>query len=109
MTSEKVNQLQLLQQNLHHFLVQKQKIEGKLTEIDSAIKELVNTNQAYKIVGKLMVSSSKEDLNKELTEEKESAEIRLKNIIIQENKVKQNIEKLQQEVVEEMKKNKENE
>ena len=34
MASEKVNQLQLLQQNLHHFLVQKQKIEGKLTEID---------------------------------------------------------------------------
>jgi len=109
MTSEKVNQLQLLQQNLHQFLSQKQQLEGKLTEINSAIKELSDTNQAYKIVGKLMIASSQEDLNKELIEEKESTEIRLKNIIVQENKIKENIEKIQQEVVAEMQKTEKNE
>jgi prefoldin beta subunit len=106
MATEKVNQLQLLQQNLHNFLVQKQQLESKLTEIDSAIKELNKTNQAYKIVGKLMVASSQDVLNKELMEEKESTEVRLKNIILQENNIKEKIEKLQQEVIAEMQKTK---
>ena len=89
MASEKVNQLHSLQQNLQNFLVQKQQLENKLIETSSAIKELEKTNKAYKIVGKLMVESSQEDLKKQLSEEKESTEIRLKNIIIQENKIKQ--------------------
>ena len=106
MASEKVNQLHSLQQNLQNFLVQKQQLENKLIETSSAIKELEKTNKAYKIVGKLMVESSQEDLKKQLSEEKESTEIRLKNIIIQENKIKQNADKLQKEVLEEMQKQK---
>lgn len=105
----KVNQLQLLQQNVQSLMVQKQQLQTQQIELESALKELKNTNQAYKIVGKVMIASSKDDLTKDLQEKKEVLDLRLKSIAIQEKKVQESMEKLQQEVVEEMQKEKKEE
>lgn len=106
MTSTKVQQLQLLQQNLQNVQVQKQQIESQLAELDSALEELSTTEIAYKIVGKIMISSSKEKLVKELEEKKDVFNIRIKNFNQQEDKLRQNLEDLQQEVVKELKEQK---
>lgn len=104
MAATKVDQLQLLQQNLQSVLVQKQQFEEEVTEIDSAITELGTTPQAYKIVGRIMLATSTERLLEELREKKEILRIRLTNFIKQEEMLKKNIEKAQQEVLGELKK-----
>ena len=106
MSSAKIQHLQLLQQNLQNVQMQKQQLETQLIELDSALKELENTSQAYKIIGKIMIASSKEDLSKDLNEKKEVVNVRLKNFVSQEEKLKQNMEDVQKEVMEEMKQEK---
>ena len=66
--------------------------------------ELENTDKAYKILGKIMVSTKKEDLTKDLNDKKEILELRIKNIIKQEESVKKNIQEVQKEVLPESKK-----
>jgi len=104
MDSTKVNQLQLLQQNLQNILIQKQQFESQLIEVNSALVELENTDKAYKILGKIMVSTKKEDLSKDLNDKKEIFDLRIKNLIKQEESIKKNIQEVQKEVLPEAKK-----
>ncbi|MBI2662812.1 prefoldin subunit beta [Candidatus Woesearchaeota archaeon] len=104
--SAKINQLQLLQQNLQNILLQKQQFESQLSELDSALHELKTTDKAYKVLGHIMVASSPELLAKDLDEKKEVLQIRIKNFDRQEESIKKNIESLQQEVVAELENNK---
>lgn len=102
--SEKINQLQMLEQNLQQILSQRQQYQGQVVEIDSAIEELKKSEDAYKIVGNIMIKVSKEELNKDLVEKKERAEIRMKTFQKQEKTVKDKAESLRKEVMEEMEK-----
>ena len=104
--SEKIQQLQLLQQNIQNLGMQKQQIQNQLVELDSALTELKSTEKAYKIIGKIMLATSKEDLIKDLDEKKEVADVRLKNLTKQEELLQQSVEKLQKEEIEDLKKHK---
>ncbi len=106
MTSAKINQLQLLQQNLQNVLGQKQQLESQLVELDSALSEIKTTEKAYRIIGKIMVATPREQLHKELQEKKEVLEIRLKNFSTQEERLKASLEEAQQEVLQELKQKK---
>lgn len=106
MASPKINQLQLLQQNLQNIAAQKQQYENQLIELDSALTELSTTDKAYKIVGKLMIASSQEKLKKELEEKKEVVKMRLHHFTKQEDKLKQSLEEAQQHLIAEMGKKK---
>ena len=77
MASKKIEQLQLLQQNLQTIALQKQQIEEQLTELSSALTELKSTDKAYKIVGKIMIASPKDILAKDIEEKTEMAKVRL--------------------------------
>ena len=101
--SEKIQQLQLLQQNLQNISVQKQQLQNQLLELDSALTELKNTEKAYKIVGKIMLAASKDNLSKDLGEKKEVIDVRLKNFTKQEETLQKSIEDLQKEVMAELK------
>jgi prefoldin beta subunit len=101
--STKIDQLQLLQQNLQNLVLQKQQVQNQLLETDSAISELKTTDKAYKIVGKIMLASSKENLIKDLEEKKEISEVRIKNFKEQESSLQKNIEEVQKEVMGELK------
>ena len=101
--STKIDQLQLLQQNLQNLVLQKQQVQNQLLETDSAISELKTTDKAYKIVGKIMLASSKENLIKDLEEKKEVSEVRIKNFKEQESSLQKNIEEVQKEVMGELK------
>ena len=106
MSSDKINQLQLLQQNLQGLMAQKQQMQEQLTELQSALRELGSTEKAYKIVGKVMLATSKEELSKELAEQKDVMEVRLKNFTSQEEKLKKSLEETQKDVMKEMKEKK---
>jgi len=100
----KMNQLQLLQQNLQNLLQQKQQLESQVSELESALQELQKSEKAYKIVGKIMISRPKAELLADLNEKKELTQVRLQHIQKQEGQLQKRFEEVQKEVVAEMKK-----
>ncbi|MFH1072099.1 MAG: prefoldin subunit [Nanoarchaeota archaeon] len=98
-TEQKIGQLQLIEQNLQNFLGQKQQIQSQLLGIESAERELKATKKAYKIIGNIMISKEKDELEQELREKREKIELRLKTIEKQEEKNKTRVKELQEEVM----------
>jgi len=105
-TEQKITQLQLMEQSMQNFMVQKQQFQAQLIEIESALSELNNAKDAFKIVGNIMVSAKKEDLEKDLSSKKEMVELRIKNIEKQEKQVKDKASAMQEEVMKKLQKDK---
>jgi len=101
---KKLNQLQMLEQSMQNLLMQKQQFQLQQVEIESALKELEKVNEAYKIIGNIMVLSKKDDLKDDLTSKKEIVELRIKNMEKQENHLREKASKLQNEVLKGMSK-----
>jgi prefoldin beta subunit len=102
-TQEKIGQLQLIEQNLQGLLAQKQQFQSQMIEIDSALKEIKDAKETYKIVGNIMVSSEKESLEKDLKEKKEMMDIRINALEKQETQLKEKAQKIQKDVMSQMK------
>lgn len=102
-TEKKINQLQILEQSMQNLSMQKQQFQLQQVEIESALKELENVNEAYKIVGNIMVLSKKTDLKADLNSKKEIIELRIKSMEKQENQLREKASGLQSEVLKEMK------
>ncbi len=103
-TKEKVEQLQAIEQNLQNTLLQKQYTQSQFLEIDSALEALkINSKNVYKIVGAVMIESTKENLIKDLKSKKELIEVKIKSIEKQEKKLKEDLKSIQQEVIKNMK------
>ena len=100
----KLGQLQMLEQSMQNLLMQKQQFQLQQVEIESALKELEKVNEAYKIVGNIMVLSKKTDLKTDLTSKKEVIELRIKSMEKQENQLREKASKLQSEVLKGMSK-----
>ncbi|MBI5065578.1 prefoldin subunit beta [Candidatus Woesearchaeota archaeon] len=101
---EKIQQLQIIEHNLSNLSAQKQQFQNQVFEVDNALKELNSSKQTFKIVGNIMVESSKNDLEAELKERKELSELRVQTFEKQEKKLQDQAKKLQEEVLAEMKK-----
>ena len=100
----KIQELQVIEQNLQNLLLQKQTFQTKLMESENALKELKESKkQAYKIVGGIMIAEDKNKLEKELNEEKDILNLRIKNIEKQEELIKNKANKIQEEVMKDMK------
>ncbi len=102
-TEQEIQQLQLLEQNLQNFLLQKQQFQAQLIEIDSALEEIKDKKEAYKIIGNIMVKTNKADLEKDLKKKKEMLDLRIKNLEKQEDKIKEKSKSIQGEVLQKMK------
>lgn len=101
---EKISQLQMIEQNMQAILAQKQQFQAQLAEIDSALEEIKKSEEAYKIVGNLMIKSDRKTLEDDLKKKKEIVELRLKTMERQENMLKEKAQKTQADVLGEMKK-----
>ncbi|MBW2966352.1 prefoldin subunit beta, partial [Candidatus Woesearchaeota archaeon] len=97
---------QMMEQSMQSFLMQKQQFQAQLVEIESALKELEKSKEAYKIVGNIMVSSNKEDLKNDLQKKKEMVELRIKTLEKQESQIKEKASSVQEEVMKELKEKK---
>ena len=105
-TQEKINQLQNMEQNINTLISQKQQFQSQNLEVDNALSQIEKTDKIFRIIGNIMVASSKEDVKKELDEKKEIIELRLKTIDKQEEKMRVKAGELQNDVLKEMKKEK---
>jgi prefoldin beta subunit len=98
-TKNKISRLQMLEQRLQSLVMQKQTFQSQILESDNALGEIKDSKETYKIIGSVMVSVDKEDLEKDLTSKREMAEIKVKNLEKEENKLREEAEALQKEVM----------
>ena len=97
---EKFKDLQLLEQNLQNFNLQKQKFQVELMEIENALKELADEKkETYKIVSNIMIETDPKELKKELESKKEVINLRIKNLEKQETSIRNKAEEIQKEVM----------
>ncbi len=101
---QKIQELSLLQQNLANISAQKQQFVSQLSEFDAVLKALEKTDKSYKIIGNIMVSSTKEDLKKDIAKKQEIVNIRIKSFEKQEEKLKEKAETMQKEIISEIEK-----
>ncbi len=76
-------------------------MEGTIAEIESVlekIKQLGDDTELFKIVGSVLVKTSKEDIVKELESRKDDLETRLMAVKSQENSIKKELDRLAEEI-----------
>lgn len=99
-SEQDIAQLQLLEQNLQSYAMQRQNFQMQLGEIENALTELKNSKEKpYKIIGNIMVSTPKEALVKDLESKKEILDLRIKTLEKQESKLRETAEELQQKLL----------
>lgn len=92
-------QLQLLEQNRQQFLMQKHQLQLQLNEIDSALEQLKDAKESYKIIANVMVSAKPAELQKDLLQKKEVVELRIKTLEKQDTRFAEKAATLQKEAL----------
>jgi prefoldin beta subunit len=98
-TKNKISKLQMLEQRLQSLIMQKQTFQTQMLESNNALGEIEDSKETYKIIGNVMVSVDKEELKKDLTSKKEMAELKVENLDKEENKLREEANELQKEVM----------
>ena len=99
-TNEKIQQLQILEQNFQNILMQKQAFQIELNETKTAFDEVNKTKgDVFQVLGSVMIKAEKEPLKKQLKEKNDLMELRLKAIDKQELSIRENVERLKGEIV----------
>jgi len=103
-TQEKIQQLQMFEQNLQNILVQKQAFQFELSEAENALKEVEKTkDDIFKMTGQIMIKASKNEVEKDLKQKKDLLSLRVKALEKQESQFKEELEKLKEEVMKKIK------
>jgi prefoldin beta subunit len=102
-TEKKIGQLQLMEQSIQSVLMQRQQLQAQLIEIESALKEIQATDNAYKILGNIMVKTDRNALENELKTKKDIIELKSKTLEKQEKSIRDKSKSLQEEVMKKLK------
>lgn len=97
---EDIMQFQQIQQQLQMMLMQKQNVQIQETELEAAISELKSSkdDNAFEVVGNILVKKSKDELIKKLKEKKETTELRTTTLDKQIEKLQEKAKTLQKEL-----------
>ena len=99
-TEKQIQELQILEQNLQNFVMQKQALQLELSEVENAVNELKNSgDEVYKIVGQIMIKAKKAETEKDLKEKQELISVRLKSLDSQEKVIEKKAEELRKKVL----------
>jgi prefoldin beta subunit len=95
---KKLQELQILEQNLQGLLMQKQAFQMELNQTLNALKEVEKTDDdVYKMAGSIMLKTEKTTVIKELEEKKKILELRTNAIEKQETLLNNKAEDLKKE------------
>lgn len=98
-TGKKIEELQVLENQLQNFLAQKQTIQVEMNEVENALAELKDTeDEVYKMTSGFLIKSKKENIEKELAEKKKVFKMRMDSIEKQEKLIDKDVSKLREEV-----------
>ncbi|MFP3282484.1 MAG: prefoldin subunit beta [Nitrososphaeria archaeon] len=98
---EQLSKYEQLQSTLQSILMQKQQVEVELTETKNALEELDKAPadaEIFKQAGLILVRADRERLKSELAEKKELAETRYNILAKQEERLKENLQDLQNKI-----------
>ena len=96
----KIQEMQMLEQNLQNLLLQKQAFQIELSETESALKEIESAgDEVFKIIGQLMLKTEKSKIKKELSEKQKILNLRTKELEKQEGLFTKKLETLRDEIL----------
>ncbi len=96
----KMQELQMLEQNLQNTLMQKQAFQMEISETQSALKEVEKSgDEVFKIIGQMMIKSDKDKILKELKDKKKMLELRMSSLEKQEKSLNEKLKSLKEEVM----------
>ncbi len=99
-TQKQIQELQIFEHNFQQLLMQKQAFSGELNEINMSLDELEKSEgEVFKIVGGIIIKSTKEKLKEDLNHKKELIGLRLKSIDKQEKEISKRAEELREEIM----------
>ena len=99
--NQKIQEINILEQGLQNLFLQKQAFQMELEETNSALNELENSgDDVFKIIGKLMIKSSKTKIKEELSNKEKIIELRMKNIEKQEDSMSKKLEEVRNKILE---------
>ena len=95
---EMISELQNSNQQLQTIVMQKQALMIQNKEAEKALEEIekCRDEDIYKSVGPILVRTSKETMKKELLEEREETELKLKSLEKQETRIRQKMKTIQE-------------
>ena len=95
---QKIQELQILEQNLQGFAMQKQAFQLELNQTVNAINEVQKTeDDIYKISSSIMLKTDKDTILKELKEKRKLLDLRIDTIEKQEKLIEKKAEELKKE------------
>ena len=96
---QKIQEMQMLEQNLQNLLLQKQAFQMELSETQSASREVEDsTDEVFKIVGQLMIKTDKAKIKEELSNKEKILTLRTKTIEKQEASLMEKLNILREEL-----------
>jgi len=96
---KKIQEMQMLEQNLQNLLFQKQAFQMELSETKSALKEIGKAgDEVFKIIGQLMIKTDKAKTKEELSNKEKIISLRINSIEKQETSLAKKLEDLQKEI-----------
>ena len=103
-TQQKIQEIQILEQNMQGLLMQKQAFQLELNETENALKEIKESKEdVFKLIGQIMIKTDKKKLEEELTRKKELLTLRLNSIEKQEKEFSEHLEELRKEIMKSIK------
>ncbi len=94
-------QYQQLQQQAQALIAQRQQLELLLKEAERALEELQKLPAdvvVYRSVGGLLIKSDKQEVEKRLSEEKETLDLRVKTVARQQDRVIERLKEMQEKL-----------
>ncbi|MCF7799324.1 prefoldin subunit beta [Candidatus Woesearchaeota archaeon] len=99
MSEEQLNQLRIIEQQLSATVQQKQAYDQQLVEIENALKELTNKDEAYHIVGSIMIKKDAKVVAAELKEKKNTFAVRVDALTKQEESLRHQAQDMQENIM----------
>ena len=98
--NRKMQEMQMVEQNLQNLVMQKQAFQFELSETEVALKEVENSeDDVFKVIGQLMIKSDKKKIEKELSDKKRVLELRVDAFDKQEKVLNEKFEKAREEFI----------
>lgn len=102
---KKIQEMNILEQNLQNILYQKQAFELELDETNSSLNELEKSDgEVFKIIGQLMIKTEKSRIKNELLEKQKLLDMRIKSFEKQETYLREKLDKIREELADSLKK-----
>ena len=99
-TQREIQEIQMLEQNFQQLMMQKQAFQYESNETETALDEVKKSDgDVFRIVGQVVIKSTKEKIEKDLSHKKELIDLRLKNMEKQEEEFSKRIEQLREKIM----------